>query len=302
MTGANLTSGRLLDPSLLMQFSNLELLARTVVDGVLGGLHRSPRFGFSQDFAEYRAYNEGDDPRHIDWNVYARTDRMYVKRFVGDTRTSVLQLLDSSASMRFSSGALSKLDYARYLSATLAMIASRQLDSPGLVVFDDAPSHWLAPSSRPGSVMHILSVLENLVAAEGTDLPAAIERAQELAVRRGVLIVISDFYCDPRKLGRALLPFSAGGHDIVLMHIADPKEIEPDYRQTSRLKNPETSTDMLVSAEYLQKDYPERFRRHCQQLQHQAAQIRADYCLVDTSEPLDATLRAYLEFREHARG
>ena len=168
-------SQRLIDPRVLSRLSNLELLARTVVEGMMTGLHRSPHFGFSQEFAEYRAYNEGDDLRFVDWNVYARNDRMYIKRYRGDTNTTLTLLLDASASMAFGgnsgdadSGGISKFDYARYLCAALAYLASRQHDGAGLVVFDESVRDQLPASTRPDALQRLLANLESQQARSDT--------------------------------------------------------------------------------------------------------------------------------------
>jgi len=177
-------AGRLLDPAVLARFSTLELLARTVAEGVMMGLHRSPNFGFSQEFAEYRAYNEGDDLRFVDWSVYARTDRTYIKRYKGDTNTTLMLAIDASASMSFSSGEVSKLEYARYLAATLAWLARRQQDAIGALFFADEVKELLPPSSRPDTLMRLLGSLQRMQAASGTDLNVALDSLHYLRLLR----------------------------------------------------------------------------------------------------------------------
>src|ERR1700742_3052654 len=147
---------RFLDPATLASISGLDLIAKTVVDGFVAGMHRSPDFGFSQEFAEYRAYSEGDDLRHVDWNVFARTDRVYLKRFRGETNSQLLILLDTSASMGYGSGKITKLDYGRYLAASLAYMASQQRDAAGLIVFDEDVINYVPPSTRQGQLMRNL--------------------------------------------------------------------------------------------------------------------------------------------------
>src|ERR1700712_249858 len=155
---------RFLDPSVLGSISGLELVAKTVVDGFVSGLHRSPDFGFSQEFAEYRQYVEGDDLRHVDWNVYARTERIYLKRFKGETNSQLLVLLDASASMTYGSGSITKLDYARFMAASLTYMSSQQRDACGLIVFDEDVKTYVPPSTRQGQLMRLLHAIEQ---AEG---------------------------------------------------------------------------------------------------------------------------------------
>src|SRR5579863_4392714 len=150
------TPTRFIDPAVLAGLSHLDLVAKTVVDGFIAGLHRSPDFGFSQEFAEYRAYTPGDDLRHVDWNVFARTERAYLKRFRGETNTQITILLDASASMGYASGPVSKLDYARFLASSLAYIAHRQRDAAGLIVFDEEVRDYVAPSTRQGQLARML--------------------------------------------------------------------------------------------------------------------------------------------------
>ena len=171
---------QLLDPAILQRLSNIELVAKTVVDGFLHGGHRSPQFGFSQEFAEYRAYNEGDDPRYIDWNVLSRTDRVYVKRFLGETNTHLMLLLDCSASMGYSSGGPTKLDYARFLAAALAYLCTRQHDAVGLILFDEQVRDVRPAQYRPRHLQSILHVLEQAQPETGTDSRAAVAGADAL--------------------------------------------------------------------------------------------------------------------------
>jgi len=295
----------LLKPDSLARFSSLELLAKTVVEGLLIGLHRSPHFGFSQEFAEYRAYNEGDDLRFVDWNVYARTDRTYIKRFRGDTNTRLMIALDASASMGYGSGygqgvdavANSKLDYARYLCASLAWLARKQHDAVGAVVFDDTIRTVQPPSSRPDALPRLLATLEHLEGAAGTDVIGALESLQGISGRRGLLVVISDFYADLDRFIKAIQPLAQSGQDIALFHIADPGELEPTLDTVTSLRDIESGRRVDVDPDYLAGDYREKFNNHQRSLADMARGMGADYTLVNTAEPLDQTLGRYLRFR-----
>src|SRR5881409_2145467 len=217
---------RFLDPATLAGLSGLDLVARTVVDGFVAGLHRSPDFGFSQEFAEYRAYTAGDDLRHIDWNVFARTERAYLKRYRGETNSLLTVLLDASQSMEYSSHTVNKMDYARYVSASLFYLAiHNQRDAAGLIVFDDEVRNYVRPSTRQGQLARLFAGLEQAEPRARTDFGKPLQHFQELLHRRGIAIVISDFYEEPEKIVRAIEPLRFHGNDVVLFHILDPEEI-----------------------------------------------------------------------------
>src|SRR5579859_1748478 len=188
---------RFLDPATLATLSSLDLVARTVVDGFVAGLHRSPEFGFSQEFAEYRAYTPGDDLRHMDWNVFARTEKMYLKRYKGETNSQLLILLDTSASMGFGSTGLNKLDYARYLSASLAYLGNLQRDATGLIVFDADVTNYIPPSTRQGQLPRLLHAIEHAAVGIHTDFAKPFLHFQQFLRRRGIVTVIYDFYDQP---------------------------------------------------------------------------------------------------------
>lgn len=289
-------ANRLLKPEVLARLGSLELVARTVVDGVNTGLHRSPRFGFSQEFEEYRAYNEGDDLRYVDWNVYARTDRTYVKRFQGETNMSVTLLLDISKSMAFGTP-VQKLEQASFLVASLAYMVRKQHDALGLVIFDEKVRHFLAPSARPDTLMRLLGLLETTQAGSGTDILDALSTLRMSIRRRGLVIVVSDFYTDADDLLEALQPLSHAGQDIGLFHIVSPEEVQPSLKRISTLRDLETHAAMVVAPDYLADDYPARFKAHCESIENACRRVGADYTKVSTAEPLDAALQGYLRFR-----
>lgn len=288
----------MLRPEVLAGLSNLDLVARAVVEGFLTGLHRSPWFGFSQEFAEYRAYNEGDDPRFVDWNVYARTERTYIKRYVGETNTHLAILLDASASMGFGSGAVTKLQYGKFLAATLAYLASRQHDAVGLIVFDDEVREHRAPSTRTGQLQFVLHAIDRAEPGTGTDLKVPFEQFHEFRTGRGLVAVISDFYCDPDALLKGVQPLAYQGQDVVLFQLLDPEELEPKMKESALLEDMETGETMEVSPIYMRSDYRERIRGHVDALKTSAMSAGADHVLVNIAEPLDAALRSYLLFRQ----
>lgn len=288
----------LLEPQVLAGLSNLDLVARTVAEGFLNGLHRSPFFGFSQEFREYKAYSEGDDPRFIDWNVYARTERTYIKRFLGETNTHLVILLDASASMNFGSGAVTKLQYGKFLAATLAYLATRQHDAVGLIIFDEDIREHRPPSSRAGHFQGVLHAIDRAEAGAGTDLARPIERFREFQKGRGLVAVISDFYCDPEALLQGVRPLAYQGQDVVLFQLLDPEELKPDFRESALLEDMESGEAIEVSPSFMRARYRDKIDAHISDLKRQAAGSGADHVLVDVTHPLDEALRGYLLFRQ----
>ncbi|MDY6983077.1 MAG: DUF58 domain-containing protein, partial [Pseudomonadota bacterium] len=250
----------LLQPSVLAALSNLELVAKAVVEGFVIGLHRSPKFGFSQEFVEYRAYSEGDDPRYVDWNVFARTGKTYIKRFLGETNSHLMIMLDSSASMGFGGssdkkGTVSKLQYGKYLGASLAYMASRQHDAVGVMIFADEVIEYRPPASRSGSLQGVIHTLDKAEPALGTHLGKPMTRFQERIKRRGLVAVISDFYCDPDELLENVRPLAMQGQDVVLFHLLTPDELNPNIKQSTLYEDMETGHAIEVSPVYMNKEY-----------------------------------------------
>jgi uncharacterized protein (DUF58 family) len=288
----------LLRPETLASLANLELVARTVATGFLAGLHRSPFFGFSQEFAEYRMYSEGDDPRFVDWNVYARTERTYIKRYIGETNTRLVILLDASASMGFATTAVTKLQYAKFLAATLAYMAARQHDAVGLIVFDDKVREHRRASSRSGRLSGVLHAIDRAQPGTGTDLRMPFERFHEIEKGRGLVAVISDFYCEPDALLKSVQPLAYQGQDVILFQLLDPQELAPKLKESALLEDMETGESMEVSPIYTSSLYRQRIDAHFGAIKNSALKVGADHQLVNVTEPLDGVLRNYLLFRQ----
>ncbi|HEY1184620.1 MAG TPA: DUF58 domain-containing protein [Bryobacteraceae bacterium] len=289
---------RFLDPATLNSISGLDLIAKTVVDGFVAGLHRSPDFGFSQEFAEYRAYAQGDDLRHVDWNVFARTGRCYLKRYRGETNTQLLVLLDTSASMGYGSHAVNKLDYARFLAASLCYLANVQRDAAGLIVFDQDVTNYVAPSTRQGQLFRLLHAIERAQTGTRTDFTKPFVHFQNFLHRRGIVVVVSDFYEDPAVIVKTVEPLRFRGNEVILFHLLDPQEIAPKFREPVLLVDMENSGAALeVSPEYARHEYRAKIDAHIEALRSQARGAGMDYFLVDTGRPLDEGLREYLSVR-----
>jgi len=290
------TGTQFLDPAVLGRIGNLQLLAKTVVDGFLTGLHRSPYLGFSIDFAEHRAYMPGDDIRRIDWRLFARTDRHYIKLFEADTNANFVVLLDVSASMSYGSHSLTKLDYARYLAACLTFFSSQQRDRVGLVTFDSQIVDWVRPSMK--HLDTALHVLDRTTAGRPGDLTRPLLQVTELLGRKGILVLISDFYEDPDKVISAVAPLRARGHDVIVFHLMDPTELEFPFEEASGFEDLETHEQIPVIPAKLRDDYKRMVTAHVEALRDRFTGNRIDYTLLDTSKPLDLALFHYLLARE----
>ena len=286
---------QLLDPALLARIGDLPLLARTVVDGFMHGLHRARRVGLSLDFAEHRAYQPGDDIRRIDWRVYGRTDRFYVKEYEADTNASVTFALDSSGSMDFGSGPLTKFEYGRMLTASLAWLSQRQGDRVGLVTFAGDLLEVVPPSTRHLQLM-LYTLGRSRATGEGRFAPV-LERAARLMPRAGIVVVVSDCYEDPALVQRAVGALRTRGHDVILFHVLDPAERDLPGDGALTYEDAETGERLPLRPEALRPRYQEQLEAHTRELSRRLGQDQVDYVPLTTNQPLDAALHAYLESR-----
>jgi uncharacterized protein (DUF58 family) len=291
-----MAGARFVDPKTLARIGSLELLARTVVDGFINGLHKSPYLGVSIDFAEHRGYVPGDDIRRVDWRLYARTDRYYVKQFEADTNTNFAVLLDVSKSMSFSSGGLSKLDYARYLAACLTYFANQQRDRVGLVTFDDAIVEYVPPSAK--HLEAVLHTLDRAVAGRPGSLRAPLHKTAEHFGRRGILLIISDLYDEPDAVLDAISPLRFRGNDLIVFHVLDPAEIDFPYTEASSFEDLETEERVPVVPDAFAEQYRSLVREHVAALGTRLKENRVDYAFFNTAEPLDLALFRYLASRQ----
>jgi uncharacterized protein (DUF58 family) len=290
---------RFLDPPMLAALSGLDLVAKTVVEGFVAGLHRSADLGFSQEFAEYRAYTTGDDLRNVDWNVFARTERTYVKRYRGETNSPVTILLDASNSMNYASHSVTKMSYARFMAAAISYLAVRkQRDAAGLLVFDDEVRNYINPSARHGQLARLLSGLELAEPRARTDFQRPMRHLEGLLRRRGIVVILSDFYESPVSLIRAIEPLRFRGNEVLLFQILDPRELRPELGGSTVLVDLETRARIEVTAEYAAKEYRQRISRHVDSLREGAQRAGMSYQLLVTDRPLDDALREYLTVRE----
>jgi uncharacterized protein (DUF58 family) len=289
---------RFLDPQVLHGISSLDLVAKTVVDGFVAGLHRSPDFGFSLEFAEYRAYAPGDDLRHVDWNLFARTERCYLKRYRGETNSQLTVLLDASNSMKYTSHGVTKMDYARFVAASLFYLSiHNQRDPAGLIVFDDEVRNYIRPSTRQGQLYRLMAGLEQAEPAARTDFAKPLQHFQEFLRRRGIVLVISDFYEQPETIVKAIEPLRFHGSEVVLFHVLDPKEIYPDLKGPSILVDMETEQRLEVIPDYVKTQYRRKMDDHLEQMRDRTRAAGMGYHLLETDKPLDLALTEYLTLR-----
>ena len=291
------TKNRFIDPKVLVKIQNLELVARTVVEGFVSGLHRSPFLGFSVDFAEYRDYHPGDDLRRIDWNVYSRLDKLVLKLFEGETNTKTLILLDVSGSMNYGSSGVTKIDYGRMLAACLAYFAYHQRDGVGLLTFDTGVRDYVPAARRAGQLPNILHTIDRVTPGQETEFRKPLRHLAEILKRRGVVVVISDLYDEPANIMAGLKQLKAKGNDIIVFHIMDNFELTFPFEEHAQFEDLETHKKMHVIPEYLRSQYLEILGDHMKELSAQMAANRIDYTLLNTSKPLDQALFNYLAAR-----
>lgn len=296
---------RFLDPAVLARIGSLELLARVVVEGFVAGLHRSPHLGLSTDFAEHRAYMPGDDVRRIDWKLYARTDRHFVKEFEAETNASVLFVLDVSPSMRFRSegASVSKLDYARFLVACLAHFGQGQRDRVGLATFDQAVVEYVPPSTRHlPHVLHELHRADLAPVGQGRSELATLDRPMrqvaEHARRRGIVVVVSDLYDEPRAVADAVALLRARGSDVAVFQVLDPAELDFPYDDAATFQDAETGDTLPVVPDRLAEKYRAAMAAHVAELARLLGEAGVDHALLRTDRPLDDALFAYLSNRQ----
>lgn len=280
-----------------MKIQNLELVARSVVEGFVQGLHRSPYLGFSVDFAEYRPYMPGDEIRRIDWNVFGRSDRLYVKLFEGETNTRVVVLLDISGSMNYGSGSVKKIDYARMLAACLSYFAYHQRDAVGLLTFDTDVRAHIPSRRRSAQLFNILTEIDRIEPNQQTEFKKPLRYLAEFLTRRGVIVVISDLYDDPENIIAGLKQLKSKGNDIIVFHVMDNFELTFPFEDMAQFEDLETKRKLHVIPEYLRSQYLNILSDHMTTIRKGLAGARIDYALMDTSQPLDAGLFAFLAAR-----
>lgn len=296
------TSQSYLDPEVLARISHLDLKARLVVEGFLSGLHVSPFKGFSQEFADYRQYMPGDEIRRIDWKVYGRSDRFYIKEYQEETNLRAYILLDKSGSMGYESGKrMSKLEYAKYLGASLAYLLYKQKDSVGVATFDRRIDEIIPPSARRAKFMLILKAIERARPGGETDVNEVLLQLAQKMRRRGLVIVLSDMLDDPEDLVRALRSFRYRKHELIVFQILDRDEVEFPFHEAAIFADLESGREMVVNPGLVRRRYQERFRAFIDSCHSALLGARIDHTVLYTDTPYDKALIAYLEKRAHMK-
>ena len=291
-------SAHLLDPAVIARLGTMALKARTIVEGLTLGLHRSPYHGFSTEFAEYRPYVTGDDTAWIDWKVYARSDRYYVKKWDADTNLACHLLVDTSASMGYGGGAMTKLQYGATLAAAIAWLVAGQRDAVGLTLFADRVHQHLAPRVRTGQLHQILLALQQVKPSAGSDVAKPLRELAESLDRRGLVVLISDLLDEPEAIVQGLLLLGARGMDVVVFHVLDEAERTFPFEGPLLFKDLESTDEILAVPAAVRAHYLAELERHTGAYARALSGVGIDYQLVSTTTPLDASLLGYLRARE----
>jgi uncharacterized protein (DUF58 family) len=289
-----------LDPQTIARLQGLELRARRIVEGYVAGLHRSPYRGFSNEFAEHREYVIGDDLRYVDWKVYGKSDRFYLKQFEEETNLICYLLLDISESMQYQGPAssLSKLSYAQAAAAALAFLVLHQRDAAGLVTFDDEIRQLVRPSSNPTQLKQLLYVMEQATAARKTRTGPIFHDLAERLGRRGIVVILSDLFDDVDSILAGLKHLRHRRHDVIILHILDPAEIDFPFQQVTMFKGLEALGQVVTEPRGLQAAYQQEVRAYLKQIRAGCRAQQIDYLTIRTDEPLDTVLTVFLSARK----
>jgi uncharacterized protein (DUF58 family) len=294
MSGA----ARYLDPAIVARLGTIDLKARTIVEGFLTGLHRSPYKGFSVEFAEYRQYLPGDDLATLDWKVFARSDKHFVKKYEEETNLTCHLLIDVSRSMGYGSGGITKLQYASYLTGALAYLMHRQRDAFGMIAFDDSIAALLPSSARSGHLRMVLLALERLQVGGGTNVAKPLHDLAAAVRKRGMVVLVSDLLDDPATVLEGLKHFRYRGTDVIVFHILDPYELKFPFEHAARFRDMETEEEVMAVPGSVRADYLERIQERIAFYRRELGLVGIDYCLLDTSQPLELGLMSYLMTRK----
>ena len=287
-----------LDPSMVAKLNNMQLRARLVVEGYMIGYHKSPYHGFSVEFAEHRSYGHGDEVRHIDWKLYGKTDRYYVKRFEEETNVRSHILLDSSQSMKFGSGSVNKLSYATYLSAALTYLMLNQKDAIGLVLFDEKIKKFIPPKSTQSHANIIMNSLEKVRPGYDTQIRPVLDTMAERIRKRGLIILISDLLDDPEEVLMGLKHFRYNKQEIIVFHLMDPEEYNFDFGERIQFTDMESGESITTDPWHIRKAYKKQIDRFNKTYLHGCRNLKIDYVPLFTNQPLDLALNEFLRKRQ----
>jgi len=294
----NVNKRDFLQPETISRIENLSLVARLVVEGFIIGLHKSPYHGFSVEFAEHRQYMPGDEIKHIDWKLYGKTDRYYVKQFEEETNLKAYIILDASQSMGFGENGITKLQYGSYLGAALTYLMLKQQDAVGLTLFDAGIRSIVPPSSRPSYLNVILSQMESLETGGDTDIASTLHELADRVKRRGLVILISDLLDDPDKVMTGLKHFRHKKHEVLVFHVLDAQELAFDYESQVELTDMESGEHITTEPRMIQRDYQKEMQRFIDYYRQECLSNHIDYVQLTTNQPFDLSLTEYLNKRQ----
>ncbi len=287
-------SGHILTPDIISRLNNLSLKARFVVEGFIVGLHKSPYHGFSVEFSEHRAYGAGDEIRHVDWKLWGKTDRFFIKQFEEETNLKSYLLVDQSLSMAYKSKNMTKLEYAQILAASLGYLMLKQQDAVGLTLFDDRIRVNIPARSKRSHLNIILSKMQNIIAGPETTIAPVLHKTAEAIKKRGLIILISDLFDDPDKVLSGLQHFRYKGHEVIVFHVLDPQELTLDFTQRTRFRDMESGEEIVTDPWHIQSDYQKSMEQFCDYIKSNCRQKNIDYVQLSTDLPLDMALSEYL--------
>lgn len=290
-------SNNFIDPAVLATLDNLEMRARVIVEGFIAGLHKSPKRGFSVEFTDYRHYIRGDDMRHVDWKLYGRTDKLYIKQYEDETNVRCYILLDSSASMGYASGSMSKLEYGRTLASALAYFIMRQKDAVGLITFDEKVRDYIPAKARQLHLLRILRSLNELQAGTTTDIVRPLTELAMSLNRKSLVILISDMLEEEQATIKALQQLRAMGNEVIVFHVLDDQELNFNFNESSEFIDMESAETHITSPAAVRKAYLENLNNYLNDCRKRCQSSGVDYCLLNTSQPLDKALASYLTRR-----
>jgi uncharacterized protein (DUF58 family) len=286
-----------IDPATVMRIKNLQMRARAVVEGFFAGIHRSPYHGFSVEFSEYRAYTPGDDPRYLDWRLFARSDRYCVKRFEDETNLLCYFVVDLSRSMDFGSGAYTKCDYARTMAASLAYFLFLQRDAVGVLTFDEQLAEYLPPRHRPGHLRRLMGILDRAAAGQSTNLARPLERIAESVRKRGLVVLISDLLAPSHELRPNLGYLRSRGHEVVVLRLLDPAELDFTFAAPGMFQDLETGRQLYIDPQAARVEYQRRFAQHATELKRMCIDLGIDFTELTIDRPLELALFDLLQAR-----
>jgi uncharacterized protein (DUF58 family) len=291
------SSAKFIDPKALMGIRNLELRARAVVEGFWSGLHRSPYHGFSVEFTEYRQYTRGDDPRYVDWKVYARSDRYFIKKFEDETNLRCQLVIDQSRSMAYGSIGYTKAHYAATLAATLAYFLHQQGDAVGLLTFDETVREYLPARHRTGHLRHLMLALEHEARGRATDLVSPVDRVAALVRRRGLVVLVSDFLAPIESLEKSLMTLTAAGQEVAVFQVLDPAELNFAFKEAATFRDAETGRDLIIDPTAVRADYLQKIEAHLASVTATCAKLGVICHRLVTDQPLELALFGFLQER-----